>query len=510
MAELYVCSSRGPEGFEKEVVIKQIRPSLSSDPQFVRMFIDEARLASRLNHPNVVQVFDFDKHEDAYYLAMEYVRGQSLAEMRRRCKSRMAVFPSILVAHIGTEVARGLHYVHRLTENGCALGLVHRDVTPQNVLLSFDGAVKLADFGIATASDQLSAPGRLKGKLAYMSPEQSRGEHVDPRTDVFALGIVLWEMLTGGRLFEGKGDVAVLQAVRTRAIPPVARVNPDVPLDLDAVVMKALQRQPDLRYQTAHELERALAQCVRDHAQSFEDTDVGGFLRILFPEERSSGNAAARPVEGAYVAIPRERPPRTADLIQMGGNVRARRIPGRMALKVAVSAFALLAMVASPNLHLAPRPQAGFPANTVAENRPVDAPGSEQELPAPTAVPTSDLFTTLSRVGASGRELVPPATSVRATDASTTLSRLRATEREPLAEPLQTGHGTLVVKIAPWAFLSIDGRNRGEVSGIRRYRLTAGKHRLRLWHPRGSKEVEILLREGERLFEEYQVYSRPR
>ncbi|MFY1825100.1 protein kinase domain-containing protein [Myxococcus fulvus] len=283
MAEIYLCTARGAEGFEKEVVIKRVRAFLASDPEFVGMFIAEARLASRLNHANVVQIFDFDKHEDTYYLAMEYVRGCSLWELRRKCKELMEPMPPMLVAHIGAEVARGLHYAHRLKVNGHPLDLVHRDVTPHNVLLSYDGAVKLTDFGIAKAGKKLTQPGMLKGKFAYMSPEQSRGEDVDSRTDLFALGVVLWEMLTGGRLFDGESELAVLRAVQHSVIPPPARLNPEVPAELDAVVMRALERDPAARFQTAGELERALAQCVLRHARSVDDTDLAGFLRRLFP-----------------------------------------------------------------------------------------------------------------------------------------------------------------------------------------------------------------------------------
>ncbi|WP_254614470.1 serine/threonine protein kinase [Myxococcus sp. CA056] len=283
MAEIYLCTARGAEGFEKEVVIKRVRAFLASDPEFVGMFIAEARLASRLNHENVVQIFDFDKHEDTYYLAMEYVRGCSLWELRRRSKEMMDPVPPMLVAHIGAEVARGLHYAHRLKVNGQPLDLVHRDVTPHNVLLSYDGAVKLTDFGIAKAGKKLTQPGVLKGKFAYMSPEQARGEAVDSRTDLFALGVVLWEMLTGGRLFDGDSELAVLRAVQHSAIAPPARLNPEVPPELDAVVMRALERDPSARFQTAGELERALAQCVLKHATSVDDTDLGAFLRRLFP-----------------------------------------------------------------------------------------------------------------------------------------------------------------------------------------------------------------------------------
>lgn len=292
MAEIYLCTAQGAEGFEKEVVIKRVRSFLASDPEFVGMFIAEARLASRLNHANVVQIFDFDKHEDTYYLAMEYVRGCSLWELRRRCKEMMDPVPPMLVAHIGAEVARGLHYAHRLKVNGHPLDLVHRDVTPQNVLLSHDGAVKLTDFGIAKAGKKLTQPGVLKGKFAYMSPEQARGEEVDSRTDLFALGVVLWELLTGGRLFDGESELAVLRAVQHSVIPPPARLNPEVPEALDAVVMRALERDPAARFQTAGEFERALAQCVLEHATSVDDTDLGAFMRRLFPVSPTQALAA--------------------------------------------------------------------------------------------------------------------------------------------------------------------------------------------------------------------------
>ncbi|PTL78172.1 serine/threonine-protein kinase [Vitiosangium sp. GDMCC 1.1324] len=312
MAEIYLATAMGPEGFEKEVVIKRVRSFLSDDEGFVQMFIAEARLASRLNHANVVQIFDFAKHEDSYYLAMEYVRGCSLWDLRKRCREKGIGMPPLLVAHIGAQVAAGLHYAHRAkSPDGEPLGLVHRDVTPHNVLLSFDGAVKLTDFGIAKAGNKLTQPGVLKGKFAYMSPEQSRGEAVDSRTDVFALGVVLWEMLTGGRLFDGDSELAVLRAVQESVIAPPARLNPDVPEDLDEVVSIALDRDPEARYQSAGELERALAQCVLHRATSVDDTDVGTFVRRLFDvpltqfipapaalQDRSRSRSGSTPVAG--------------------------------------------------------------------------------------------------------------------------------------------------------------------------------------------------------------------
>ncbi len=285
MAEIYLASALGPEGFAKDVVIKVVRPFLATDPQFVRMFIDEARLASRLNHANVVQIFDFGKHGDTWYLAMEYVRGASLWELRRRCREQAVPFPPTLAAEIVAQVARGLHYAHALSDGGQRLGVVHRDVTPHNVLLSFDGAVKLTDFGIAKAQLGQTQPGALKGKFAYMSPEQARGEPVDARTDLFALGIVLWELVTGGRLFDGDSDVAVLRAVQDSVVPPPSRLNPEVPPELSELILKALARPREERFQTAAELEKALGTFVLRSARSVEDTSVAAFLQHLFADE---------------------------------------------------------------------------------------------------------------------------------------------------------------------------------------------------------------------------------
>jgi serine/threonine protein kinase len=296
MAEIFLGSASGPGGFEKDVVLKQIRGYLSRDPQFVEMFIAEARLASRFNHPNIVQIFDFGQHADSYYLAMEYVPGYSLWDVRRRAKELFVPMPATLVGHLGAEIARGLHYAHRLTVDGAPLGLVHRDVTPHNILLSMNGAVKLADFGIARAGAKSTAPGVLKGKLAYMAPEQARGEEVDARTDVFALGIVLWEMLTGGRLFDAENDIATLRAVQERAIAPPRRLNPELPEALDPIVMKALERDPANRHPTAQALERALGEFVLASAKSVDDTDVGAFLRQLFGDKPPHAEAKPQPL----------------------------------------------------------------------------------------------------------------------------------------------------------------------------------------------------------------------
>ena len=300
MAEIFLATAQGAEGFEKPVVIKRIRSGLANDTSFVEMFIAEARLASRLSHPNLVHIFDFDRHEDSYYLAMEYIRGRSLLEAHKRAGEVSAAVAPVLVAQIGVEIARGLGYAHRLTDQGKPLNLVHRDVTPHNVLLSYDGAVKLTDFGIAKAGGRATAAGMLKGKFAYMAPEQARGEPVDARTDLFSLGITLWELLTGARLFDGDTDMAVLRAVQERPVLPPAELNPAVNGELSGVIVKALERAPASRFQTASELERALLHYVRHHSQDPDETDIGVFVRDLFPVEsrRAEAPVSAQPGSG--------------------------------------------------------------------------------------------------------------------------------------------------------------------------------------------------------------------
>ncbi|MDP1826213.1 MAG: protein kinase [Archangium sp.] len=319
MAEIFLASALGPEGFSKDVVIKVVRSFLAKDSQFVQMFIAEARLVSKLNHANVVQIFDFGKHGESFYLAMEYVRGASLWDLRKRCRDQGVPFPPTLAAEIGAQVARGLQYAHALTEGGQRIGVVHRDVTPHNVLLSFDGAVKLTDFGIAKATTTQTAPGMLKGKFAYMAPEQARGEKVDARTDLFALGIVIWELLTGGRLFAGDSDLAVLRAVQESLIAPPSRLNPDVPVELSDVVMKALARPADERFQTAFEMEKALANYVLRNAKSVDDSSVSLFLQTMFREEFEA------PPDAEHVPDETQPPDRADDYAL--GNTRARPRP---------------------------------------------------------------------------------------------------------------------------------------------------------------------------------------
>ncbi|MBI5501813.1 MAG: serine/threonine protein kinase [Deltaproteobacteria bacterium] len=259
MAEIYLASRTGPGGFSRDVVLKRILPQRAADPEFVRMFVDEAGLLSRLTHSNIAQVYEFGEIEGSHYLAMEYVRGISLDRLIRVFER-----PGLPIAHaarIAAEVARGLDHAHRATDaRGRPLAIVHRDVSPTNVLVSYEGEVKLIDFGIARSAVRATetAAGTVKGKVRYMSPEQCRGRPLDPRSDVFSLGIVLWEALTGELLFPQSETFDVMEAIVQQPIVPPSVRRPEVPPELDGVVLRALAKTPEERYGAAGDMAQAL------------------------------------------------------------------------------------------------------------------------------------------------------------------------------------------------------------------------------------------------------------
>src|SRR5512142_755992 len=257
MADVWRAEVPLAAGVVKEVALKLVRGEHQASGDFVRMFVEEARLACRLSHANVVQVFEFDQVDGQYYLAMELVRGRHLglvAERAREAGVRMGLPRTV---HVIAEAAKALAYVHRVGEGGRPLGLVHRDVSPHNLLLSFEGEVKLADFGIARAMSLagLTEPGTLKGKIAYMAPEQAAGEPVDARADVFSLGVILWELCAGRRLFARDSEAATLTALLgTEPISPPSAWNEAVPPELDAAVLAAVERSRERRTASAEEL----------------------------------------------------------------------------------------------------------------------------------------------------------------------------------------------------------------------------------------------------------------
>ncbi|HVY45681.1 MAG TPA: serine/threonine-protein kinase, partial [Minicystis sp.] len=287
MASVHLARMDGPGGFQKWVAIKRIHPHLVEDDQFVDMFLDEARIAAGINHANVAQVFDLGKDENTYWIAMEYLHGEPLREIMRRAEERKIRISPELAARICSDAAEGLHAAHELRgKNGQLLGLVHRDVTPHNLFLTYDGYTKVVDFGIAKVADRLSSTraGTLKGKLAYMSPEQVRGAEVDRTTDVFALGVVLWELTTNQRLFRMDTDLDTLEKVQACVVPPPSSIVADFPVELESVIMKALAKRKQERFQTAREFSRALQNFLMRRGAFVGPEEVAQFVRHVFAD----------------------------------------------------------------------------------------------------------------------------------------------------------------------------------------------------------------------------------
>ncbi|MGH9458256.1 MAG: protein kinase domain-containing protein [Thermoanaerobaculia bacterium] len=255
MAEVWKARMEGVEGFEKLVAIKRILPHLSDDQEFVDMFVDEAKIAARLNHPNIIHIYDLGRAAGSYYIAMELVDGHDLKSTLRRAADRGIAMPPDLAVFVAAKIGAALDFAHRKAE-----GLVHRDVSPQNVLVSWEGDIKLCDFGIAKATSRIShtRSGALKGKVQYMSPEQASAQPLDRRSDVFSLGLVLFEMLTGRKAFGGESEISVLDQVRLARIDPPSSLSKEVPAELDRIVATAVAREPSARYASAGDLVRDL------------------------------------------------------------------------------------------------------------------------------------------------------------------------------------------------------------------------------------------------------------
>jgi len=284
MAELFKSRQRGVHNFEKIVAIKRILPHLSDNDEFVRMFIDEAKLAAQLTHPNIVQIFDLGKASGFYYIAMEFVDGKDLRSLLRKVREYRMPFPEPVAAFVTMKIAGALDYAHRKKGmNDKELKLVHRDISPQNVLISSEGAVKLVDFGIAKAATKTTqtVAGALKGKLLYMSPEQALGQPLDSRSDIYSLGLVLFELLTGERCFQADSELGVLEKVRLGKAQDVRSVNPQVSREMASILERALQKNVDQRYPSARFLERDLkALLVRSGNEPVEH-DIAEYVNTL-------------------------------------------------------------------------------------------------------------------------------------------------------------------------------------------------------------------------------------
>ena len=304
MAEIFKAKSFGHAGFEKLLVIKRILPHISENEEFVEMFKDEAKVSVALQHPNIVQTYDFGKVLDNWFIAMECVEGKDVKALLRKLAQRRRLLPIEFAVYLAHETAKGLDYAHRRQNlRGHELGIVHRDMSPSNVLISYEGEAKITDFGIAKAATNVynTKDGVLKGKFEYMSPEQAMGQNTDRRSDVFSCGIILYECLTGRRLFKHDSDVKTLEAIKACDLDPPSTLNPAIPARLDEIVMRALARHRADRYQEARELQNELLEFLYPATPDLTRQSFSHFLEELFSEEIAAERS--RLEEGTRLAM---------------------------------------------------------------------------------------------------------------------------------------------------------------------------------------------------------------
>jgi serine/threonine-protein kinase len=291
MAEIFLGRETSSVGATRMLAIKRILPHVADDPAFVEMFLDEARLAIQLNHPHICHIYEFGELEGSYFIAMEWIHGAALGKIIRRARSKGGLPPEI-VARIVAQVAEALHYAHRARDaNGQPLGIVHRDVSPQNIMVSYEGQVKLLDFGIAKAQSHTTKTqaGVVKGKFSYMSPQQCMGKPIDARADVFALGVVLYEALVGESLYHRPTEYETMRAVIEEPVPSVRDKKPKLPIELDAIVQKALQKDPEDRFKTAADMQGALEDWLARTGRAVTTAKIGELMEKLFEEQILAG-----------------------------------------------------------------------------------------------------------------------------------------------------------------------------------------------------------------------------
>jgi serine/threonine-protein kinase len=452
MAEIWRAEAAGPEGVRTEVALKLVGGPASAAGEFARMLVEEARLVTRLHHANVVQVFELVEEGGRFGLAMELVRGRDLGRVIERCRE-LGIRPGLArIVQVGAEVAKALAYAHRLSIDGQRVGLVHRDVSPHNILISYEGEVKLADFGIARATSRLDLtdPGTVKGKLAYMAPEQARGLPVDGRADVFALGVVLWELCAGRRLFARETEAATLAALlEGEPVGPPSAWNEAVPAALDQLILAALARDPEQRTGSAEALRAALAAQWLELARDQEEQDLRGLMQRLWPD----GDLPTLAAEPTALRPSRASPPSGPPAGEPDVTVLA---PASRRRRAIATVLVLAALGAAWVWHrLAIRPAEATPA---AATPPL-------ELAAPGEPPSSGHgLWTLGGVD---------------------------------AEAAGQGLGVVRVHVVPWAVVRVDGVAVGETP--QELRLAAGSHRLRVEHPAlGAAELELAVEPGRR------------
>lgn len=465
MAELFKAKKIGIEGFERVLAIKRILPHLSSDEEFIDMFIAEAKLVARLNHKNITPVYDFGKIGQSYFIAMEYIRGKDLRGILKRCKGKNIRLPVALAVFIAKEVASALSYAHRQKDNmGRNLNIIHRDVSPQNILISYDGDVKVVDFGIAKAgAHSKTTTGVLKGKLSYMSPEQAWGKPIDHRSDIFSLGVVLYEMLTGESLFKGDSEINTLERVREARVEPLpSSINTDLPSEIEAKMLKALAKDVTGRYQNASDMEADAGSILFKLLSGDPALSLKQFMHDLFKAEIEAEHKSE--MEEETISIPLEQEtiavsPK-AEVKKTTPALKKRKIyPYAIAASLSVVVLIIAAFmfwpIISPNPPLVTSP---VPVQPVVEPKNEMAKTDEQSINTMTAVDIKNNTQQIPRPQADKQQ-----------------NKIQKASEEE-------NEGELTINAMPWANVYIDGKPYGTTPKTIE-NMKAGMHKIRLENP---------------------------
>jgi serine/threonine-protein kinase len=496
MAEIFLARTKSIQGFEKYLVIKRILHHRTQDPEFVRMFLDEARVAATLDHPNIVQIYDVGHVDNEYFIAMEYLRGHNLIEIvRAGAKLGYAKPPLEHVVSILTQVCAGLHYAHEKRDfEGRSLEIVHRDVTPQNIVVSFDGSVKVVDFGIAKAATREveTLAGTLKGKIGYMSPEQCKGANVDRRSDIFAVGIILFELTTGKRLYHERSDFDTLKKIIEGAVPSPRDLLPFYPAFLNAIVVRCLQKNPDDRYQTARDLHADLDAFARDNQLVTGTVPLSQYMERIYADELSTHKSteAAAMATAAQVTMSGagstssylgEASRRSAPVATPLAEVRRQHI---MRLGLQAVGAVLLVLLGGGVVWWQTRPKlAPEPAHATA---PVAA-AQPAPTPAPAPAPTP------------AKSTAPGAPAVVAAAPPTVLAPPPPNMQPARAKPApRPGDGHITVASEPRCEVLVDGTPYGATPLID-LAVPAGRHNVVLLNSSAGvrESIKVVLREGE-------------
>jgi len=559
MAEIYLAVHHGLSNFRKLVVVKRLLPHLAVDEDAVRMFLDEARLAARLDHPRVVQTTKVGASNGVYYMAMEFLDGQPFNRVLRRAAKAGKRIPPALTVRIVSDALEGLHYAHTAKDfDGTPLNVVHRDVSPHNLYVTYDGAVKLLDFGIAKAELQeaRTKTGLIKGKFAYIAPEQALGDELDGRADVWSTGVMLWEALACQRLFKARSEVATLHESLNKAIPSLCELQDDVPEELDVIVRRALQRDPETRWSSAKAMRDALEEWLLGRSSSGTQEQVSLFLKDLFAEEHarerkhlkkltkiSSADRESLEVmsTGSFAAyVPGGTPSQTTQSAVTGSQVveveRKRSWPQLALLVLVVAMAAVIAYLAGER-----EPErAESQPEEIAEGMRAEGPetgttsaagtasqmelgaasgmasGSQVELgPSESAMGmASEMSSSETAMGMASEMSSSETTEDSEMTVATSMTRMwrprmRPTmtmapaETEPVMreEPAMTAEqafGFLTLDTDPWSHVSLGGRRLGTTPLVR-VRLPAGEHMLVLSNPELDVRTRfrVTIRDGE-------------